>query len=48
LGATSGGTGNADPFGVIALVAMMPLITIQVLGIIFKIKQSKKQKSEVK
>lgn len=48
LGATSGGTGNSDPFGVIALVAMMPLITIQVMGIIFRKKQQKQAGLESK
>ena len=38
LGAASS-SGNQDSFGVIALVAMMPLIAIQIMGIIFKIKQ---------
>ncbi len=40
LGASSASGGNpaVDAFGVIALVAMTPLIAIQVLGIIFKIK----------
>jgi len=41
LGASSGGSGALDSFGVIALVAMMPLIAIQLMGIIVKIKQSK-------
>ncbi|WP_191016621.1 DUF1538 domain-containing protein [Treponema zioleckii] len=40
LGASnaSGGNPAVDAFGVIALVAMTPLIAIQILGIIFKIK----------
>lgn len=37
LGAADGG--GADAFGVIALVAMMPLATIQVMGILYKIKK---------
>ena len=41
IGASSGGSGNKDSFGVIALVAMMPLIAIQFMGIIFKLKQKK-------
>lgn len=41
LGAASGGAGGTDSFGVIALVAMMPLIAIQIMGIIFKIKGNK-------
>ena len=40
LGAANG---QADSFGVIALVAMMPLIAIQIMGIIFKVKQKKQQ-----
>lgn len=44
LGAASCGTGGTDSFGVIALVAMMPLIAIQIMGIIFKIKSSKQEK----
>ena len=35
LGAASGGAGGTDSFGVIALVAMMPLIAIQLMGIIY-------------
>ena len=43
LGASlaSGGNPAVDAFGVIALVAMTPLIAIQILGIIFKIKSEK-------
>lgn len=44
LGAASGGSGGSDSFGVIALVAMMPLIAIQLMGIIFKFKQNKGHK----
>jgi len=33
----------AGAFGVIALVAMTPLIAIQILGIIFKLKTRKKE-----
>ena len=36
----SGGNPATDAFGVIALVAMTPLIAIQILGIIVKIKKS--------
>ena len=43
IGASSGGAGGSDSFGVIALVAMMPLIAIQVMGIIFKIKSAKSE-----
>lgn len=35
LGAASGGAGGSDSFGVIALVAMMPLIAIQFMGILY-------------
>ncbi len=41
LGAAASGNGNNDSFGVIALVAMMPLIAIQIMGIIFRMKQRK-------
>ena len=44
LGAASSSTGSNDSFGVIALVAMMPLIAIQIMGIVYKIKTSKNQK----
>ena len=39
--AASGGNPAVDAFGVIALVAMTPLIAIQILGIIFKIKSER-------
>ena len=39
--ASTGGNPGEDAFGVIAMVAMTPLIAIQVLGIIFKIKISR-------
>lgn len=43
LGATRALNGNIllDAFGLVALVAMMPLITIQILGIIYRVKQKK-------
>ena len=41
LGAANTSSGAGDSFGVIALVAMMPLIAIQIMGIIYKIKTSK-------
>ena len=41
LGAAASGKGGNDSFGVIALVAMMPLLAIQIMGIIFKMKQRK-------
>lgn len=46
LGASSFGGGN-DAFGVIALVAMTPLIAIQLLGIIYNRKKTKSEKSKV-
>ncbi len=39
-----GGDVLKDSFGLIALVAMMPLITIQLMGIIYKIKLAKAQR----
>ena len=45
IGAASKGSGSGDFFGVIALVAMMPLIAIQIMGIIFKIKTSRQASS---
>ena len=36
-----GGDLVADAFGVVAMVAMTPLITIQILGVVFKFKQSR-------
>lgn len=44
LGAASGSSGGTDSFGVIALVAMMPLIAIQLMGIIYE-RQRKKAAS---
>ncbi len=47
LGASSfGGNSSENAFGVIALVAMTPLIAIQVLGIIFALKVRKTHKKE--
>ena len=45
IGAASGGAGGSDSFGVIALVAMMPLIAIQIMGIIYRIKTSRQKAS---
>lgn len=39
LGAASGGSGATDSFGVIALVAMMPLLAIQLMGILYERKR---------
>ena len=41
--AASGGNPAVDAFGVIALVAMTPLIAIQILGLVFGKKKQKKQ-----
>ena len=38
----------ADSFGVIALVAMMPLSAIQIMGIIYKAKQAPKESAASK
>ena len=40
--AAVGGNVSTDAFGVVAMVAMTPLIAIQILGLVYKIKQSKK------
>ena len=48
LGAAASGKGGNDSFGVIALVAMMPLLAIQIMGIIFKMKQKKVRAYPVK
>ncbi len=37
----------ANAFGIVAFVAMMPLISIQISGIVFKLKQNKTNKDEV-
>ena len=48
LGVCSAVGGNiaTEGFGVVAMVAMTPLITIQILGLIYKIKMSKLKKKE--
>ncbi|MFA7193097.1 MAG: DUF1538 family protein [Bacilli bacterium] len=45
--ATSNGSAAnlVDGFGMIALVAMMPIITLQILGIIYKIRTRKKKEA---
>ncbi|WP_320129792.1 DUF1538 domain-containing protein [uncultured Sphaerochaeta sp.] len=51
IGASTGLGGNpaTDAFGVIALVAMTPLVTIQLLGLLYKKKQAKMEnKGEVR
>ncbi len=47
MGACSAIGGNiiADAFGIVAMVAMTPLITIQVMGFIYKVKEKKLHKS---
>jgi hypothetical protein len=42
-----GGNVATQGFGVVAMVAMTPLITIQILGLIYKIKTSKLKKQQV-
>lgn len=42
--AATGGNPAVDAFGVIALVAMTPLIAIQILGIVFKVKSKRGKK----
>ena len=37
-----GGNPATDAFGMVAMIAMAPLVTIQILGLIFKYKESKK------
>ena len=41
-----GGNVVKDAFGVVAMVAMTPLIAIQILGLVYKLKQSKAAKLE--
>jgi hypothetical protein len=40
-----GGNIITDAFGIVSMVAMTPLITIQIMGIIFKIKENRLHKS---
>jgi len=42
-----GGNIITDAFGIVSMVAMTPLITIQIMGLIFKIKESKLHKDAV-
>ena len=42
-----GGNIVTDAFGVVAMVAMTPLITIQILGIVSKVKEGRKQNGSV-
>ena len=39
-----GGNVVTDAFGVVAMVAMTPLITIQILGLIYQIQEQMKEK----
>ena len=39
-----GGNIITDAFGIVAMVAMTPLITIQVMGMVFKLKESSRRK----
>ena len=45
--AAVGGDVASDAFGVVAMVAMTPLIAIQILGLVYKLKQRKATKVEV-
>jgi hypothetical protein len=45
--AAVGGNIAEDAFGVVAMVAMTPLIAIQILGLVYKLKSRKAQKTEV-
>jgi hypothetical protein len=45
--AASGGNIMTDAFGLVAMVAMMPLITIQIMGVIYRIKLKKAQREAV-
>ena len=46
LCAAVGGNVAIDGFGLVAMVAMTPLLTIQILGLIYKIKTTKAKKSD--
>ena len=43
----SGGNIITDAFGIVAMVAMTPLITIQVMGLIYKVKENRIHKDAV-
>lgn len=45
---SSGGNPATDGFGMIAMIAMAPLITIQIVGLIFKRKEAQAMKREIK
>lgn len=42
-----GGTIMTDSFGVVAMVAVTPLVTLQILGLVYKLRLSKKKKTSV-
>ncbi len=42
-----GGNVMTDPFGIVALVAMMPLVTIQVLGLVDKLRARKALRQQI-
>ena len=42
-----GGNLITDAFGIVAMVAMTPLITIQIMGMVFKLKERKLHKQTV-
>ena len=42
-----GGNIITDAFGVVSMVAMTPLITIQIMGVVFKVKENKLHKEAV-
>ena len=42
-----GGNVVTDAFGVVAMVAMTPLITIQILGVVYRYQERKKDKDEM-
>ena len=42
-----GGNIITDAFGIVAMVAMTPLITIQIMGLIFAIKERKHHSSDI-
>lgn len=42
----SGGDVVTDAFGIVSMVAMMPLITIQILGLVYKLRLVKAEKNE--
>ena len=44
--AAVGGNPFTDAFGIVAMVAMTPLITIQILGVVFTLKERAKSKKE--